>query len=745
MTDASTAERVLQALEPFGLRKEGPSEYRSNRPWKPGSDSLGLAVKIDGPEHGSYFDHVDGTGGSLYDLAKKLKISPQKPTSSNGSKPAASLEEYARAHGVDPSVFEAAGWREEPYPYSGPDHNRPALRFKTLSGERWRFLDGEKPKFKSSLGYQACWYGLKRAAEAAKNGNGALVLCNGEPSVVAGQHYGLSACAVTGGEHSTIPERLLGELTASFPEGDIILTPDCDETGHKWAKGLEKQLTEAGYNVFALELNGSKGFDLADFCALHQEKSQENLATLDFINLEVDEPSADVCSLPEPGFDIPPLPESAALDASLGESTGEWIDAYVRYADQVSPMTPRLFHESAALWMASVVIARRLKLELHFGPIYPNLFILWLASTTLHRKTTGLNISRRILNLKGFSCLLAAQDTTPEAFLSDLAGKEPSGWDKLSPAEQAEWAEERNYSAQKGWILDELSGLLGASGKDYNQGLTESILRFYDCDDRYVRSTRSQGRVTVRNSYISILGASTPAAVAPHLQAERLWSMGFWPRFALLTPENERPAWREPVDEPREPEVIRKGLAILFDQLPEAVYPKPARALSVSLGAGVHDAWRRYNRALSYDLLTPELDNRLYGTYGRLPSQVLKIAIILAALDWRSGEAPRVELPHLARAIQTAEAWRRSAHRTLTQANMDEIDRLQRRILSQVQKVEPSGCTIREIYKGMADKKPSEIEMTVFEMVTAGYLEEVESKSGKKGGRPTKRYRLARE
>lgn len=110
----------------------------------------------------------------------------------------------------------------------------------------------------------------------------------------------------------------------------------------------------------------------------------------------------------------PPLPAGA----------GQVVDRYVAYAETISPMTPRLFHESAALWLGAVAIARRMVLSTLFGPLFPNVFILWLAPTTLFRKSTALDVAHRLAR-QVFPHLMAAQDTTPEAFLSDLAGAAP--------------------------------------------------------------------------------------------------------------------------------------------------------------------------------------------------------------------------------------------------------------------------------------------------------------------------------
>jgi len=144
------------------------------------------------------------------------------------------------------------------------------------------------------------------------------------------------------------------------------------------------------------------------------------------------------------------------------------------------------------------------------------------------------------------------------------------------------WQQKRNFAAQQGWILDEMSGFLASAGKDYNTGLLETFLRFYDCTERYTRSTRGQGLVEVNDAYLSFLGASTPSMLAGHLQAPRLWAMGFWPRCALLTPQGERPRWQLP-RAMQEPLQIGAFLCELLERLPKATYPETPPALAVTL------------------------------------------------------------------------------------------------------------------------------------------------------------------
>lgn len=436
----------------------------------------------------------------------------------------------------------------------------------------------------------------------------------------------------------------------------------------------------------------------------------------------------------------PPLPEWACVDT---EPALGWVDEYMGYADAISPMTPRIFHESAGLWLYAVGIARRIKLTMPYDTVYPNLFVAWDAQTTLHRKTTGLNTARTMARTV-FPHLLAPQESTPEALLADMAGKEPSGWEGMTAHDQAEWQEGRNHAAQRGLFSDEMSGLMAGAGRDYNIGQLEALMRFYDCDPTFTRLTRGQGRVTVRNAYLCFLGASTPGALATHLNSERLWGMGWWPRFAMLTPEDDRPEWREPIGADT-PHALIEKLAAMTKRLPVAQWPDPPTAITATLGTGAFDAWRNYNRALSYDLITPDLDQRLAGTYGRLPTLMLKVAIILAAMDWpKHAPAPKIELTHIARAIKIAESWRASVHRVVAQARENDFSQLTKRIMRQLGLHQRDGMSSRDLCRSMADKRSNEIRDALDELLNLGMVVESDDRPGKIG-RPSKRFFLSTE
>ena len=347
-------------------------------------------------------------------------------------------------------------------------------------------------------------------------------------------------------------------------------------------------------------------------------------------------------TLEEEPLQVPALP--IALDTSLATGAGRWLDSYVDYAEGVSPMTPSTFHESAGLWLISAAIARRLVLNMAFDKIYPNLWVAWVAPSTLWGKSTSMNLARRIA-MNAYQHLLTPEDMTPEGLVLDMAGNEPTNLGQIRMDDQQSWQDRRNFSAQRAWTLDEFSGLLAASGRDYNAGLIETLMRFYDCTEKYDRLTAGRGMQCIHSAYLSLLAASTPTALAMHLNSERLWGMGWWPRFGILAPETAKPEWREPKDQ-EPPTALSTQLKELYNRLPKPRWPDPVPDIAVFLGDGVYQLWNTYNRAMRYDMLNDDLDRRLWAAYGRLPVHVLKVATLLAALDWKDAPCPQIEMRH---------------------------------------------------------------------------------------------------
>lgn len=272
----STADRVLQALQQYDIKQEGQNKWRCNSPLRPGSNSRGFTLTIDGPENGAYFDHVSHDKGSLYDLARHLSIAIPVTQVESTKRKYDGLNDYAKAHGLHAGILEYWNWREV------IRENRPALLFSTRTGDRFRFIDGKSPVYKSEPGYVRCWYGLSDKIVRYLEKDKLLVICNGEISTIAAQTFNICAIAQTGGEKELM-RSLIDELKGkvSHIEGlRVMVAMDCDKTGVKAGRAVSEQLREAGFNVRAIDLALGQGGDLADFVMLYSKDARQKLESL---------------------------------------------------------------------------------------------------------------------------------------------------------------------------------------------------------------------------------------------------------------------------------------------------------------------------------------------------------------------------------------------------------------------------------------------------------------------------------
>jgi len=269
---------VLQAIESTGAKlKNRNGVWRGNSPLRTGSDSNAFTIKVDvDGMDGVFKDHVSGDSGNFYQLASLLgvQLEDKNPIQVESTRREYSnLEDYAQAHGVSGEVFAKARWE------CVTQYGRPALKFPTATGNRYRFLDGiatgDKPLYMHDKGTTTCFYGLNKAIAMADNGEyGSLVFCNGEASTVVAQHYGIPAFCQTSGE-KPIQDNLLKELKDAW-QGRIIIALDCDKTGRDVSVQINKQIP----NSVIVDLGLSKGGDLADLCKLHEQTTYQALLDL---------------------------------------------------------------------------------------------------------------------------------------------------------------------------------------------------------------------------------------------------------------------------------------------------------------------------------------------------------------------------------------------------------------------------------------------------------------------------------
>ena len=461
--------------------------------------------------------------------------------------------------------------------------------------------------------------------------------------------------------------------------------------------------------------------------------------------------------------ECPPLPDSVRMPDSLAEDASIWLDAYVGFSRTWSPRSFDGFHEACALWLLSTIAARRIVFH-YGGERHTNLYLMMSGRTTLHAKSTAAHIARDVLLECKLGFFRAADESTPQSFISSLkAGELPYGFDDLPSEIRDDVLQGIGFAGQKGWFYEEFgSGLASMMRTDGVMADFRGLLRkFDDCPPEYRRSTIARGEETVERPYLSLLANLTPADLRPLAKkGTPLWGDGFFARFAFVTPPtDEILRGKFPKGERKIPESIidrlvewhhRLGLpAVEIEEIEKDGESKKSRRISIDsppitvieLPQDVVDASYAYNIALlEIAHEHPILD--LDGNYGRLHEKALRIAVLLASLEGH----PQVEMRHWAKAQQIAEGFRVYLHRIYHQVTMlDEsgTEIFENNILRTIKRLSgsekyPGGMTASQISAFIHGASSNVVLRIADGLVAAGALKEHHTKRAK-------RYRLLEE
>ena len=456
-------------------------------------------------------------------------------------------------------------------------------------------------------------------------------------------------------------------------------------------------------------------------------------------------------------FYVPPLPKAAQLDENLirkSQEVGRFQRDCADWLARKSPMTPRIFLESAPLWAVGLAIARRCVLRLSFDDIYPNLYVLWVAPTTYYHKSTGLKAITRLVS-STLPHLLMPETTTPEMLVAKLAGQRPSNYDQLVPSERKLEDAALRYAGQRGLSIDEASKIL--IPKKYMEGHAEALMQLFDAPDRMERELRGDGKLIIYNPALSLIGATTPAMLSRYL-TDSEWESGLMARIVPLTPTEKEVKYVVSTHSPElltTMESLKARLLRIHNAFPtppdwEALYtsdePIRLKTIDALLEPSVMDHFNAYSGAM-HELTDPRrgLDERLRGNYGRLPVLAVKLALILTVMDWVEDGAkdmPRISEAHWARAQMLSEEYRASAHRLLAELNVSQDVKNEQKILDFIARIqETKPPSKREIHRGAGIKNRKDAHASVDALLESGTIEEIDRRS-RAGGRPTKAYRL---
>lgn len=383
---------------------------------------------------------------------------------------------------------------------------------------------------------------------------------------------------------------------------------------------------------------------------------------------------------PTTNAEIPELLTDA--ETRLVQARPSFIERYMEWAGKKTD-APRQYHQAGAFIILSALMSGSMHLPTSHSKIYPNLWFMILAGTTVTRKSTAMRIAFELLREVDSDAEMAT-DGSPEGILVGLRDR---------PGQASIFHK------------DEFTGLLDAiAHKEYMAGFGEQLTKLYDGDD--IKRLLRKEVIHVKDPRFIIFAGGIKEKTQMLLTEEHIMS-GFIPRFIFITAEGD-PANIRPTGPPVPVQDLDER-ELLVNELIEmhAHYSSPTPVMQGGKMVGTMptqfaatmtpQAWARYNVFEDQMRNTAFSMGRAYliPVHERLATSVLKAAMLLAASRKRE-DGLIIEEIDILHAIYFGQHWREYASEIVNGIGKTFDERLIDQIMNYVRKNE-SGASRAEL------------------------------------------------
>ena len=286
----------------------------------------------------------------------------------------------------------------------------------------------------------------------------------------------------------------------------------------------------------------------------------------------------------------------------------DFFKSYLDYAGVGTSEPPANYHRWCCIGMIGALLGRQVHMPFGHGKIFPNQYIMLMGAPGT-RKSTAINISKKLLSATGFS-RFAADKTSKERFLMDMRQYEDTGI--MDEADLL--ALTLDEPAETFVVAEEFTDFVGNNNMEFITMLT----KLWDCPQEYKQPKIQGTSVTVIEPTVNILSGNTVQGFALAFPPEALGN-GFLSRLLFIHGE---PTGRK-VTFPKVPDPL--VVSMLAEHLKEM---KRIVKGEVTLG---HDVEALCDRIYKEYV---DLDDARFKHYGsRRFTHLLKLCIIIAATE----------------------------------------------------------------------------------------------------------------
>ncbi len=261
--------------------------------------------------------------------------------------------------------------------------------------------------------------------------------------------------------------------------------------------------------------------------------------------------------------------------------------------DYLEPLTdaPRDFKLMASIMTLSMVIGNKIYIQFGSQRIYPNLWLILIAPSSLYRKSTILHNCRSLVEKVNPEMILP-NEITPEALLDTLQDR-PVGT----------------------FIWSEFAGALSSWERSYMMGTKEFLSDIFDCPSFYQRKLKS-AEYTIKNPCVGIFTGTALSWFLSKIKDGDLRG-GFLARFCYILPGEKN----QFIAIPAAPDMVKANRLVKFlNGLKDINY-----RMDTSV---IHRDYENWLREHEYELGKNPEHELLSGFYSRLAIYVLKFSMI---------------------------------------------------------------------------------------------------------------------
>lgn len=270
---------------------------------------------------------------------------------------------------------------------------------------------------------------------------------------------------------------------------------------------------------------------------------------------------------------------------------------------------PRIFTFWCGVAGISAALGRRVWIDMGHWSIYPNFYILLVASSGKCRKSTAIGIIENLLRSLEPPINIIAQKITPEALFTGLPTK------SSNPRRLLEKLSEGII------IADEMATLINR--KSLESGLDAMLISLFDCKDVFEYRTRGRGLERLDNTCLSLLCGSTVNKIKDAFPPSAIGS-GLTSRFIFVGADRVK----KPVSDPRLSEDMRNLGENVLRQL-QAMTLIEGRMVFTKKSFKLQDEiYQKYWYHNKFDL-NPDLS----GYASRRHNYILKLAMIFSIAE----------------------------------------------------------------------------------------------------------------